>query len=79
MTISMHGDAAETAEAKRIIRAERLREEGETKCFVVMGSGAELAQVRMNKQDMVRAIFFLFLTASTCSGADVPQTHGTSH
>ena len=45
MDISMHGDAEETAEAKRIIEAERLLEEGETKCFVVMGSSAELAQV----------------------------------
>ena len=62
----MHGDAKETAEAKRIIEAERLLEEGEAKCFVVMGSRPELAQVRdakvqaveaeMNEGDMVRAI-----------------------
>ena len=45
MDISMHGDAEETAEAMRIIQAERLLEEGEAKCFVVMGSRAELAQV----------------------------------
>ena len=38
--ISMHGDAEETAEAKRIIEAERLLEKGEAKCFVVMGSSA---------------------------------------
>ena len=45
MDISMHGAAEETAEAKRIIEAEHLLEEGEAKCFVVMGSRAELAQV----------------------------------
>ena len=45
MDISMHRDAEETAEAKRIIEAERLLEEGEAKCFVVMGSRTELAQV----------------------------------
>ena len=66
MDISMHGDAEETAEAKLIIEAERLLEEGEAKCFVVMGSRAELAQVRdakvqaveaqMKEEDMVRAI-----------------------
>ena len=66
MDISMHGDAEETAEAKRIIEAERFLEEGEAKCFVVMGSRAELAQVRdakvqaleaqMKEEDMVRAI-----------------------
>ena len=66
MDISMHGDAEETAEAKRIIEAERLLEEGEAKCFVVMGSRAELTQVRNAKvqaveaqtkeKDMVRAI-----------------------
>ena len=66
MDISMHGDAEETAEAKRIIEAERLLEEGKAKCFVVMGSRVELAQVRdakvqaveaqMKGEDMVRAI-----------------------
>ena len=66
MDISMHGDAEETAEAKRIIEAERLLEEGEAKCFVVKGSRAELAQVQDAKvqavemqteeKDMVRAI-----------------------
>ena len=45
MDISMHGDAEETAEAKRIIQAERFLDEGEIKCFVVMGSRADLAQV----------------------------------
>ena len=43
--ISMHGDAEKTVEAKRIIKAERLLEEGGGKCFVVIGSCAELAQV----------------------------------
>ena len=43
MDISMGGDAEETAEARRNIEAERLLEEGETKCFVVMGCRAELA------------------------------------
>ena len=66
MDISMHGDAEETAEAKRIIEAEPLLEEGEAKCFVVRGSCAELAQVRdakvqavdaqMKEEDMLRAI-----------------------
>ena len=66
MDISLHGDAKETAEAKRIIKAEPLLEEGEAKCFAVMGSRAELAQVRdakvqaeeaqMKEEDMVRAI-----------------------
>ena len=56
----MHGDAQETADA------ERLLEEGEAKCFVVMGSSAELAQapdakvqalkVQMKEKDMVRGI-----------------------
>ena len=32
MDISMHGDAEETAEAKRIIEAERLREDGRMLC-----------------------------------------------
>ena len=66
MDMSMHGDAEETAEAKCIIQAERLLEEGEVKCFVVMGSSAKLAQVgeakvqameaQMMEEDMVRAI-----------------------
>ena len=38
MDITMHGNAEETAEAKRIIEAARILEEGEAKCFVVMGS-----------------------------------------
>ena len=46
MDISMHGNAEETAEAKRILEAQRRPEEGEAKCFVGMGSRAELAQVR---------------------------------
>ena len=66
MYIFMHGDAEETAEAKRIIEVERLPEEDEAKCFVVKRSGAELAQFRDAKvqaveaqrkeEDMVRAI-----------------------
>ena len=49
MDISMHGDAEETAQAKRIIEAERLLEDSEAKCSVVIGSRAELAQVRDTK------------------------------
>ena len=45
MDISMHGVAEETVEAKRIIEAELLLEEGKDECFVVMGCIAELAQV----------------------------------
>ena len=45
MDISMHGDTEEIAEAKRIIEAEPPLEEGEAKCFVVMRSRAEVAQV----------------------------------
>ena len=66
MHISMHGDAKETASDKRMIEAERLLEEGEAKCFVVMGSSAELAKIRdakvqaveaqMKEEDMARAI-----------------------
>ena len=66
MDISMHGDAEEMAEAKRIIPAERLLEEAEANCFVLMGSRAVLAQVRdakvqaveaqVKEKDMVRAI-----------------------
>ena len=55
MDISMRGDTAETAEAKRIIEAKRLLEEGEAKCFVVMGSCAELAQARDAKVQAVEA------------------------
>ena len=55
MDISVHGDAEGTAEAKRIIEAERLLVEGEAKCFVVMGSRAELAQVRDAKVQVVEA------------------------
>ena len=43
--VSMHGDAEGTGEAKRMNEAERLLEEGEAKCFVVLGYRAELAQV----------------------------------
>ena len=66
MDISMHGDGEETAEAKSIVEAERLLEEGEATCFVVMGHRPELTQVRdakvqalavqMKEEDMVRAI-----------------------
>ena len=47
MDISSHGDAEETEEAKRIIELEKAMEEGDTKCFVVMASKAELSQRRM--------------------------------
>ena len=40
----MHGDAEETVGTTRIIEAQRLIEEGEAKCCVVMGSGAELSR-----------------------------------
>ena len=46
MDISSHGDAEETEEAKRIIELEIAMEEGDTKCFVVMTSKAELSQRR---------------------------------
>ena len=46
MDISSHGDAEETEEAKRIIELEKAREEGDTKCSVVMASKAELSQRR---------------------------------
>ena len=46
MDISSHGDAEETAEAKRIIELEKAMEEGDRKCFVVMASKAELSQRR---------------------------------
>ena len=36
MDISMHGDAEETADANRIIEGDRLLEEVDAKCFVVM-------------------------------------------
>ena len=55
MNISMHGHGNETTEAKRIIGAERLLEEGQAKCFVVMGSRADLAQVRDAKVQAVAA------------------------
>ena len=44
--ISSHGDAEEKEEAKRIIELEKAMEEGDTKCFVVMASKAELSQRR---------------------------------
>ena len=46
MDISSHGDAEETEEAKRFIELEKAMEEGDTKCFVVMASKAELSQRR---------------------------------
>ena len=55
INISMGGYAEETAEARRNIEAERLLEEGDTKCFVVMGCRAELAQVRDAKVQAVEA------------------------
>ena len=66
MDISVHGNAEDTAEAKRMVEAERLLEEIEAKCFVVMGSRAELARVpdakvqaveaQMKEEDMIRLI-----------------------
>ena len=55
MGISMPGDAEETAEAKHIIEAERLLEDGEAKCFGVVGSCLELAEVRNAKVQAVEA------------------------
>ena len=46
MDISSHGDAKETEEAEHIIGRERAMEEGDTKCFVVIASKAELSQRR---------------------------------
>ena len=46
MNISSHGDAEETEEAESIIELEKAMEEGDTKCFVVMASKAELSQRR---------------------------------
>ena len=46
MSISSHGDAEETEEAKGIIELEKGMEEGDTKCFVLMASKAELSQRR---------------------------------
>ena len=46
MDISSHGDAEDLEEAKRIIELEKALEEGDTKCFVVMASKAELSQRR---------------------------------
>ena len=46
MDISSHADGEETEEAKRIIELEKGIEGGDTKCFVVMVSKAELSQRR---------------------------------
>ena len=46
MDISSRANAEETEEAKRIIQHEKAMEEGNTKCFVVMVSKAELSQRR---------------------------------
>ena len=46
MDISSHGDAEETEEVKCIIELERAMEEGDTRCFVVMASKADLSQRR---------------------------------
>ena len=46
MYISSHRDAEETKVAKRIIELQKAIEEGDTKCFVVMASKAELSQQR---------------------------------
>ena len=55
MDMSMHCNPEKTAEAKRIIEAERLREEGGAKCFVVMESPEGLSQVRDGKVQTVEA------------------------
>ena len=44
MDISSREDAEKTEEAKRIIELEKAMEEGDTKCFVVMASKAELSR-----------------------------------
>ena len=46
MDISSHGDAEEMEEAKGIIELEKAMEKGDTKCFVVMASKADLSQRR---------------------------------
>ena len=46
MDTSSHGDTEETEEAKRIIELEKAMDKGDTKCFVVMESKAELSQRR---------------------------------
>ena len=46
MDISSYGDAEETEEATRIIELKKAIAEGDTKCFVVMASKAELSQRR---------------------------------
>ena len=42
--VSAHGNEAETAEAKKIIDLERLMEEEDVKCFVVMAADAPLGR-----------------------------------
>ena len=65
--IWVHGDEAETAEAKRIIELQERLERADAHCLVVMAHTGERTQEE-------RTVFFLmFLAASTCSGADVPQ------
>ena len=44
MDISGHADADEMKEAIRIVELEKAMEEGDTKCFVLMASKAELSQ-----------------------------------
>ena len=46
MDISSHADSKEIDEAKRIVELKKAMEEGDTKCFVVMASKAELSQRR---------------------------------
>ena len=46
MDISSHGDNDETEEAQRSIELQKALKEGETTCFVVMASEAELSQRR---------------------------------
>ena len=85
MDISMHGDAGETAEDKHIMEAERLLEESEAKCFVVMGSCAKLAHVRdakvqaveaqMMEEAMVQAIEGLHTVLMEDWANDYPHLH----
>ena len=41
-----HRDTKETVEVKGVIELQKAKDEGDTKCFVVMASKAELSQRR---------------------------------
>ena len=66
MDISSHGDAEETEEAKRIIELEKAMGEGDTKCFVIMASKAELSQ----RQD-ARVLVLMEETLDECLMAPI--------